>query len=196
MAPASRVYCGGGSKPKCRKPCCRRRCRRRSRSPRPSSTAAATANAPPTRSPPVSTRTAFTVTGGDRLGPFPFQNRPTFQQVVDADREVAAVTTVGRASWSASWRAPGKPTSRRFTANRRVRRRRRWRADDEALSRRGRARPLAAGLPPDPGLGAAGQAAGAPDAADRGASEILEFGTLGGYSTIAWRGVCRAGRPG
>ena len=117
----SRVYCGGGSKSKCRSLLQRtlgealkvtpaRALRRRQRQVR-GRPAAGLLRPEPAQ-----------VTAGITLPPFPFQNRPVFQQVGDADPEAAALSA-GGGCWDPSLRTtagrfcgrgPERPLERRL----------------------------------------------------------------------------------
>ena len=186
----SRVYCGDGSKAKCRAVLQRSLARGAEGDAGGSCTAAATATAPPTRSRPASTRTGRAMTSGIELAPFPFQNRPTFQQVVTLTQKLGADAWGGAGTLA---RGAGS-----LAQNRGVDQETFAAVDefvggtlaphDEALQGALDAAE-AAGLPPiqvSPPQGKLLQIC----SRGRRRATVLEFGTLGGYSTILLAGRC------
>ena len=80
-APFSRVYCGNGSKKSCRKAL--QRSLSQALKVKPAALyGGGNGNCAANPQPSCFDQNRPQVTGGIDLGPFPFQNRPTFQQVV------------------------------------------------------------------------------------------------------------------
>ena len=181
----SRVYCGGGSKAKCRAMLQRTLTAALKVTPQQlygGGNGACAANPQPS----CFDQNRPAVTGGIELRPVPVPEPADLPAGGDADPEAAALRRVAsgrsRSSSGAETLARIGHGSGDVRGGRRVRRRDARRRGRGAAGggRRGRGG-RAAG---DPGLAAAGEAAAACWRGWSGRRTVLEFGTLGGYSTI------------